>query len=148
MEAYFQYRRLTKSAATEVNRSPQQNSTSSLDRLTETKGEDFDVTFQEGDGQNPRSWSKSWKLSYTSIIWLLVFVTGWASAADSTYHDIANGDLHVSEVAESLATANYLFGVAVGSVFAGPCSETVGRLGTYLATFVLYMVWVVSLAHA
>lgn len=83
MEAYFQYRRLTKSIAPEVDPPPQQEPASSSEQIVQEKG-GFEVTFEEGDGQDLQNWPMNWKLFYTAIIFLLVFATGWSSAADST----------------------------------------------------------------
>ena len=148
MEGYSQYRRLVE-AVTTPNKLGSQTSLSSDSALekSENNGE-FDVTFGEGDVHDPKQWSKGWKLLYIGIIWWLVFFAGWSSAADSTSHDTADRFLHVSQVAESLATANFLWGVAAGALIAGPLSETVGRLPTYLATYAGFLIWVMASALA
>lgn len=135
MEGYLQYRRLQRDVADEVVSKPEKDSNDQTD-------------FGDHDVHNPRNWSTSYKVFCTSIIWLLVLVTGWASSANSTAHEIADKDLHVSAVAESLATSMYLFGVGACSIFTGPVSETLGRLGTYLTTFFLYLIWVMATALA
>lgn len=131
MEGYLQYRRLQQ----DVKRQEDVQSSSE-----DTKRVEFD----DNDRHDPRNWSTSYKLFCTSIIWLLVFVTGWASSADSTAHEIADKDFHVSAVSESLATAMYLFGVGACSILTGPISETVGRLTTYLVTFFVYLIWIMA----
>lgn len=133
MEGYLQYRRLQQ----EVTR----------DAASETEKQTSNpVDFESDDVHNPRNWSMSYKLFVTSIIWLLVFVTGWASSADSTAHEIADKDFHVSAVSESLATSMYLFGVGACSILTGPVSETLGRLTTYLSTFFVYLIWIMATA--
>lgn len=106
------------------------------------------VEFDAQDPNDPRQWTTSWKIFYTVIIWLLVFVTGWSSAADSTAHGKTAIHWNVSEVAESLATSMFLFGVAFGAVVSGPFSETVGRLPTYLGTFAGFLIWTMASALA
>lgn len=133
MEGYLQYRRLRRDVTEE---------TASYTEKTITDSTDF----KDKDDHNPREWSTSYKAFCTSIIWLLVFVTGWASSADSTAHEIADKDLHVSPIAESLATSTYLFGVGACAVLTGPISETLGRLTTYLVTFFIYLIWVMASA--
>lgn len=133
MEGYLQYRRLQQDVPDEVSSQAQKDSTDQ-------------VEFEDQDVHNPRNWSPSYKAFCTSIIWLLVFVTGWASSADSTAHEIADKDFHVSAVAESLATSMYLFGVGACAIFTGPISETIGRLTTYLGTFLLYLIWIMATA--
>ncbi|GAB7348615.1 hypothetical protein MBLNU459_g6992t1 [Dothideomycetes sp. NU459] len=55
---------------------------------------------------------------------------------------------HVSEVAGTLATALYLIGFAVGSQFAGPFSETLGRNIIYIVTMFIYMLFLMACALA
>lgn len=133
MEGYLQYRRLRASV------------TETIDSEVE-KGTSDHVQFEDADANEPRNWSTPYKVFCTSIIWLLVFVTGWASSADSVAHEIASKDLHVSPVAESLATSMYLFGVGTCSLLTGPVSETLGRLATYLSTFLIYLIWIMATA--
>lgn len=145
MEAYLQYRRLqrwnearlhSKEIKTDVESDGEPTSTSTF------------VEFDSSDPNDPQQWATPWKVLYTVIIWLLVFVTGWSSSADSTAHGVTAKDWAVSEVAESLATSMFLFGVAFGAVVAGPCSETVGRLPTYLGTFAGFLIWTMASALA
>lgn len=133
MEGYLQYRRLRQDVTGNITSQAEKDTNSSVD---------FDVK----DPHNPRNWSTSYKIFVTSIIWLLVFVTGWASSADSTAHEVADKEFHVSPVAESLATSMYLFGVGVCAFVTGPLSETLGRLATYLSTFLLYLIWIMATA--
>jgi MFS transporter, DHA1 family, multidrug resistance protein len=100
------------------------------------------------DVSDPRQWSTVRKFFYTAIIWALVFVTGWASAVDATAHEPSAQQFHVSEVKESVATSIFLFGIAFGALIAGPCSETIGRLSTYLTTFVIFMIFTMASALA
>ena len=53
-------------------------------------------------------------------------------------------DFGVSEVAESLATGLFLIGFGSGALLAGPLSEEFGRNLIYMATLVLYMVFVMA----
>lgn len=133
MEGYLQYRRLQQDVTEGIASHADKEATNTVD-------------FEANDAHNPRNWSRSYKLFVTSIIWLLVFVTGWASSADSTAHEIADKDFHVSPIAESLATSMYLFGVGASAVLTGPISETLGRLTTYLSTFLLYLIWIMATA--
>lgn len=152
MEGILQYRRLRKDISQKVEcghddpiaTSENRNSN---DTENDTKAGSY-VDFGVQDPHNPQAWSYNYKLFCVFIIWLLAFVTGWASAADSTGLAMASKQFHVSQTADSLTTAMYLFGVAVGGVLAGPISETVGRLPTYLLTFAIYLVWLMATALA
>lgn len=148
MEAYFQHRRLRKWTKAQVPTKDAEADLESSDsegKATSTSGY---VEFEASDPNDPRQWATRWKVFYTVIIWLLVFVTGWSSAAPSTAHGTTAKVWKVSEVAESLATSMYLFGVAFGAVVAGPCSETLGRLPTYLSTFAMFLIWTLASALA
>lgn len=149
MEAYFQHRRLqewtkAQSEGKDVHKTDSDSPSHSDEEAASEPGR-F-VEFDSRDPNDPRQWATSRKLFYTGVIWLLVFMTGWSSAADSTAHEITAAYWGISEVAESLATSMYLFGVAFGAVVAGPCSETVGRLPIYLATFAGFLIWTMASA--
>ena len=60
----------------------------------------------------------------------------------------ATADFGVGEVTESLATGIFLIGFGVGALFAGPVSETIGRNPVYIATLLLYMIFVMASALA
>lgn len=68
----------------------------------------------------------------TLIVFWIVFVCGWASSANSSSNAQAAAEFHVSKEAESLATALFLFGNAIGALASGPISETAGRNPSYL----------------
>lgn len=97
------------------------------------------VTFNSHDPNDPKQWPTPTKLFYTSLIFGLVLVTGWASAADSSARMTAAKQYHVIPIVESLATASYLCGVGAGALLAGPLSETVGRNATYFVTFAIFL---------
>jgi hypothetical protein len=108
----------------------------------------FLVENDGGDGCNPRQWPRSRKCGATIIVFLIVFVCGWASAANSSSNANAAEELQVSKEAETLATALFLFVIAFGLLLSGPISETAGRNLTYLIFMLLYMVMVLVTALA
>ncbi|KAK8155103.1 major facilitator superfamily domain-containing protein [Phyllosticta citrichinensis] len=91
------------------------------------------------DPANPHTWPYSRRYWALFIIMCVVFSQAWAGSADSMNTSIAARELHVSSTAESLATGLYLVGQGVGSLFAGPLSETFGRNAIYLCPTVIYM---------
>lgn len=147
MEAFRQYRRLARDAHSEKLEITS-SAASDQNQHEDSDNESLTVAFGDRDRNDPKQWTLQRKLGYTSIIWLLVFITGWSSSADSTAHEVTARYMHVSEVSESLAVSMYLFGIAVGAIFAGPCAETVGRLVTYLGTFFVYLIWTLASALA
>jgi hypothetical protein len=102
----------------------------------------------ERDIVNPKNWSHTTRYSLTLIISFVAFVVGLASSIDSAALAPAANDFGISEVAESAATGIFLVGFGLGSLFAGPMSETVGRNPIYLITLSLYMTCVMASALA
>lgn len=100
------------------------------------------------DRTNPRTWSRAVRIRATLMIWLIVFVCGYASATDSAIMKRAAKDFGVSEFAESFATPMFLFGNAIGALASGPLSETVGRNIVYLLSMALYMICIMITALA
>jgi DHA1 family multidrug resistance protein-like MFS transporter len=100
----------------------------------------------EDDPLDPLNWPLLFRAKNVAILCLLVFVQGWAGAAESMGNTINSQRFHVSPTAENLATAMYLFGVGSGTIFAGPISESVGRNPTYLASTFCYLWFVLGSA--
>ena len=86
------------------------------------------------DPLNPHNWSRAYRLWATVLIGAIAFIVGWASSIDSGALEQAAVGLHVGVEAETLATGIYLVGIGVGSLFAGPFSETFGRNVVYVVT--------------
>ncbi len=97
-----------------------------------TSGPIWIVETGDDDPINPRNWPLVKRCKNIAVLSFLIFVQGWAGAALSMNNNQASREFHVSEVAENLSTALYLFGIASGSLLAGQLSETVGRNPTYL----------------
>lgn len=113
------------------------------------EGNVFVVGWQgEDDPSDPHNWSYTKRISYTGIIAGIGCVVGFASAIDSSAISEASTALHVSEVAESLATGLFLIGFGLGALYAAPFSETFGRNPVYIVTLVLYMIFVMASALA
>lgn len=98
------------------------------------------------DPMNPHNWSLVSRTKNITILCILVFVQGWAGAAESMGNEAASRSFGVSQVAMNLATAMYLFGVGTGSLFAGPLSETFGRNPVYLIATFCYLCFVLGCA--
>ena len=108
----------------------------------------FLVEGVHGDRRNPRHWPNNMRWLATLLVFWLTFVCGWASAVNSSSIKPAASTFHVSKEAESLATALFLFGNALGALPSGPISETAGRNPSYLFFMFLYMVMVMVTALA
>jgi Major Facilitator Superfamily len=109
------------------------------------KGKLFIVGFAGPDDPlNPHNWSKTRRMIITIIVAFIGLIVGFASSVDSAVLQQARQELHVGEVAESLATGLYLVGFGVGAFFAAPISETVGRNPVYIVTMTLFMIFVMA----
>ncbi|PTB62736.1 MFS general substrate transporter [Trichoderma citrinoviride] len=106
------------------------------------------VTCAPDDTLNPQNWPLVARCKNIAILAFLIFVQGWAGASESMANSVASSHLHVSQVAENLDIAMYLFGVGIGSQFAGPLSETVGRNPVYLSATFCYLFFVLGSAKA
>ncbi|CAH0033752.1 unnamed protein product [Clonostachys rhizophaga] len=100
----------------------------------------------EDDPLDPLNWPLLSRAKNIAILCFLIFVQGWAGAAESMGNSINSQRFHVSPTAENLATAMYLFGVGSGTFFAGPISESVGRNPTYLVSTFCYLWFVLGSA--
>ncbi|KAH8201366.1 hypothetical protein TruAng_004449 [Truncatella angustata] len=112
----------------------------------EGKGSKVFVVGWEGpnDPANPRNWTVAKRVCCTLQISLIAGAVGVASGIDATILPQAAEDLGVSDVAESLATGMYLIGQGMGSLIAGPFSETFGRNYVYAGSVFVYMVWIMA----
>lgn len=100
----------------------------------------------EGDADplNPHNWAWGRRVWATVVVALIAVAGTAASSIDAAVLPQYSAYWGVSEVAGTLATAMYLFGFAVGSQFAGPFSETLGRNVVYIVTMLIYMLFLMG----
>ncbi|EME40023.1 hypothetical protein DOTSEDRAFT_178928 [Dothistroma septosporum NZE10] len=136
MQSFLQYRRLRSRVATRlaIETHPPADDL----KNEPTKDTDNVVASNGDDSTDARNWSPFHRGRVFALVWLLVFSQGWVSTCDSRVAKPASEFFHVSETAESVTTAVFFIGIALGALLAGPLSETVGRNPVYLiSTFVL-----------
>lgn len=125
----------------------------------------FVVGWKENDPNNPKNWalSKKWMATLTccSLAIPLSVLTSIEGATQSAF----NEHFEVDELAGSMITGKtliaiwqyrrpitiagiFLIGVAVGSLFAGPFSETFGRNTVYVSTGIVVELFVMAKALA
>ncbi|KAF5691851.1 major facilitator family transporter [Fusarium denticulatum] len=100
------------------------------------------------DPLDPHNWSIGRRIGVTLQISVIALFVGAASGIDATVLPQAAESLGVSEVAESLATGLYLVGMGLGSLIAGPFSETFGRNAVYSFSMAIFMIWIMASALA
>jgi hypothetical protein len=100
----------------------------------------------DDDPFDPRNWPLLSRAKNIAILCLLIFVQAWVGASESMANSQASKEFHVSQTAENLSTAMYLFGIGSGCLFVGPLSETIGRNPTYLTSTFGYLFFVLGTA--
>lgn len=112
---------------------------SELPQIPDQKVHCFDVTFEnESDKLDPRNWSYTKRLAISCIVTLVGFNMTWASAIEAATLPHVMEEFAVGETIASLGTGLYLIAFGLGSLFAGPMSETVGRNPVYLVAMSVY----------
>ncbi|TDZ17026.1 putative efflux pump kojT [Colletotrichum orbiculare MAFF 240422] len=96
------------------------------------------------DPLDPHNWPVAKRIGVTLQISVIALFVGAASGIDATILPQAAAEFGVSEVAESLATGLYLVGMGLGSLIAGPFSETFGRNAVYTVSMAIFMIWIMA----
>lgn len=81
---------------------------------------------------NPRLWPLYKRILCTVLATSVGFIVSWAGSITSAAAKNASAEFGVSETVESLATGLYFIGFGLGSLLAGPISETLGRNAIYI----------------
>ncbi|GAP92182.2 putative drug proton antiporter yhk8 [Rosellinia necatrix] len=115
----------------------------------ESEHDPFEVSFDgDGDPMCPRSMPLARK-------WLLVCIVGLGSlcvtCASSIYtatYAQMNAEFHQSDLIATLGLSTFVLGIALGPLFLGPLSEFYGRRPIYLASWTMFVIWLVPSAVA
>ncbi|KAJ6020076.1 hypothetical protein N7499_003366 [Penicillium canescens] len=93
---------------------------------------------------NPRLWPLYKRVLCTVLATSVGFIVSWAGSITSAAAENASVEFGVSETVESLATGLYFIGFGLGSLLAGPISETLGRNAIYIVAMTLFMVFIAA----
>jgi hypothetical protein len=96
----------------------------------------------------PRNWSTTRRTAAFVIIWINCFAVDWPATADAGTSSKLAEHFHQNKWASCLGAALYTFGIAVGALFAGPISETVGRNPIYVGSRIWNVIWLAVAAPA
>ena len=113
------------------------------------KFEDYElVTFNVGDLDNPKNWSKAYKWYCTMVVAFTCFVVAFNSAVITP--DIAgvSATFHVSEEVSLLTITMFVIGFGVGPLVFAPLSEMYGRKPVYIVTLAFAVIFVIPCAVA
>lgn len=124
-----------------LTRIPADANTASSQPFTTPKAE-FEINWTENDPQNPRNWTLPYKF-------YVAFAMGYGAAVVSlfsTSYSVSipglQDDFHITKITGLLGITTCLLGMAVGSVFLAPLSETLGRRPVYLLSAGLFTIFV------
>ncbi|RAH41328.1 MFS general substrate transporter [Aspergillus brunneoviolaceus CBS 621.78] len=120
-----------------------------LSRPNENDGSvTYVVGWKEGDPLNPQNWTRARKWICTATVCLIALAVSIPGTIDAPISAAFNEKYHVGEIAGTMVTGMYLIGVGVGSLFAGPFSETFGRNAVYFITLIVFMLFILAKALA
>ncbi|KAF2721824.1 MFS general substrate transporter [Polychaeton citri CBS 116435] len=108
----------------------------------------FVVGWRENDPNNPKDWSlgKKWLVIATTCI--ITASLTIPTSVEAPAQDAFDAHFEVNDLAGSMTTGIFLIGVAVGSLFSGPFSETFGRNAVYISTMIVVMLFIMAKALA
>ena len=108
----------------------------------------FVVDWKENDSNNPQHWplARKWMATVTCcVIGIAMTLPTTVEGPTQNKFDLYYG---VDPLAGSMTNGIFLIGIGVGSLFAGPFSETFGRNLIYLSALVLAMLFIMAKALA
>ncbi|KAF4778836.1 putative MFS transporter [Colletotrichum scovillei] len=121
--------------ATNTNTTPPFNQcVPNLDRAPE-----FEVKWESGDAQDPRSWPTWYKAFTVTTVSLGATVVSLFSTLYTSGIPGLQAEFHVSKLVALLGLTTYLFGMAAGSLIVAPMSESLGRRPLYIACMAAFL---------
>ncbi|KAI0426219.1 major facilitator superfamily domain-containing protein [Xylaria sp. FL1042] len=106
------------------------------------------VTFQPGDPENPKNWSKAFKWYITMVVALTCFVVAFASSVVTPDINGVAEEFNVSEEVALLSITLFVVGFGVGPLAFAPLSEVYGRQVIYVSTLFVAVVFIIPCALA
>ncbi|KAJ5982712.1 hypothetical protein N7451_012812 [Penicillium sp. IBT 35674x] len=114
--------------------------------MEKTNEDVFELTFLDGDPENPFNWSVTKKSFISVLLCLMTLFVGLATTAYSSGIDNMTADLSVSTELGQLGLFTFNFACALAPLFLAPFCELVGRRIIYVGAFVLFSIMFVGLA--
>ena len=108
----------------------------------------FSVAWEEGDPDNPQHWPMTRKWLATVTCCVIGIAMTMPTSIEAPSQLVFNDYYHVNPLAGSMTTGIFLIGIGVGSLFAGPFSETFGRNIIYISALMLAMLFIMAKALA
>ncbi|OQE44952.1 hypothetical protein PENCOP_c002G03187 [Penicillium coprophilum] len=108
----------------------------------------FVVGWRENDPSNPLNWSLLRKWMVMMCCCLVAIAMTVPSSVEGATQDAFDAHFGVNAMAGSMTTGIFLIGIGVGSLFAGPFSETFGRNMVYFTALIFVILFVMAKALA
>ncbi|TVY81592.1 putative efflux pump kojT [Lachnellula suecica] len=108
----------------------------------------FVVGWKDNDPNNPQQWTLTRKWMALVTCCVLAIALTIPTSVEGPTQEAFNKHFGVEPMAGSMTTGIFLIGVGVGSLFAGPFSETFGRNAIYFSTMILVMLFIMAKALA
>jgi len=97
-----------------------------------------EITFTEGDEDDPKQWSRKKKLTNVFIIAFMAIISPLASSMFTPGISQIAKDLHASEEAIIATTTGFVIALGLGPLVLAPFSETFGRRKVYVIAFTIF----------
>lgn len=114
--------------------------------MEKTNEDVFELTFLDGDPENPFNWPLAKKSFISVLLCLMTLFVGLATTAYSSGIDNMTADLSVSTELGQLGLFTFNFVCALAPLFLAPFCELVGRRVIYVGSFVLFSTMFIGLA--
>ncbi|PYH50083.1 MFS transporter [Aspergillus saccharolyticus JOP 1030-1] len=109
---------------------------------------EFTVSWDENDPMNPRNMSKARRWLITTIVSLGSLCVACTSSIYSTTYDQIEREFNSSRLVVTLGLSFFIWGLGLGPMILSPLSEFYGRRKIYIASFTLFVVWLIPCAVA
>ncbi|KAJ6020573.1 hypothetical protein N7540_006077 [Penicillium herquei] len=114
----------------------------------ETQLAEFEVDWIEGDAENPRNWSRKYKILVVAAMGYGATVISLASTCYSVTIAGLEDEFGITKMIGLLGITTYLLGMAMGSLFLAPLSEMYGRRPIYFVSLGFFTVLTIPVALA
>lgn len=107
---------------------------------------EYDVTWVEGDPENPRNWSLLYKILVVASMGYGATVIALASTCYSVTIPGLEEEFGITKIVGLLGITTYLLGMAAGSLLLAPLSEMYGRRPIYFVSVGLFTILTLPVA--
>jgi hypothetical protein len=105
---------------------------------------DFEIDFEENDPRNPRNWPRWYRGCILAAVSWATWIVVLYSTSYTSGMPLMMEEFHEDSTARAtLGVTSYLLGLAAGSLVLAPLSEIWGRRPIYVASMLLFIVFII-----